>query len=165
MFLVLGWGLPRFGPCYGDRRASVKFPVMLARLFRGAAPFRQRVYGNDAPILGQIYQNIVRDWKNENVALRGFTSPISVRNTINDLPDDVIDTLLEVSRKNIGIFHRFFRLKARKLGMDKLRRYDVYAPLAASDKRYTFQQAADLTFEAFDRFDPRFTSLAKRFFN
>ena len=124
-----------------------------------------RVYGNDAPILGQIYQNIVRDWKNENVALRGFTSPISVRNTINDLPDDVIDTLLEVSRKNIGIFHRFFRLKARKLGMDKLRRYDVYAPLAASDKRYTFQQAADLTFEAFDRFDPRFTSLAKRVFN
>ena len=123
------------------------------------------VYGNDAPILGQIYQNIVRDWKNENVALRGFTSPISVRNTINDLPDDVIDTLLEVSRKNIGIFHRFFRLKARKLGMDKLRRYDVYAPLAASDKRYTFQQAADLTFEAFDRFDPRFTSLAKRVFN
>ena len=124
-----------------------------------------RVYGEDAPILGQIYQNIVRDWKNENVSLRGFASPISVRNTINDLPDDVIDTLLEVSRKNIGIFHRFFRLKARKLGMDKLRRYDVYAPLAASDKRYTFQQAADLTFEAFDRFDPRFTSLAKRVFN
>jgi len=24
-----------------------------------------RVYGEDAPILGQIYQNIVRDWKNE----------------------------------------------------------------------------------------------------
>ena len=124
-----------------------------------------RVYGEDAPILGQIYQNIVRDWKNENVNLRGFANPISVRNTINDLPDEVIDTLLEVARKNISIFHRYFRLKAQKLGMEKLRRYDVYAPLAASDKRYTFQQAADLTFEAFDRFDPRFTSLAKRVFN
>jgi len=86
-----------------------------------------RVYGEDAPILGQIYQNIVRDWKNENVNLRGFASPISVRNTINDLPDEVIDTLLEVARKNISIFHRYFRLKAQKLGMEKLRRYDIYA--------------------------------------
>lgn len=124
-----------------------------------------RVYGEDAPILGQIYQNIVRDWKNENVTLRGFASPISVRNTINDLPDEVIDTLLEVTRKNIGIFHRFFRLKAKKLGMEKLRRYDVYAPLAESDKRYSFQEGADLTFEAFDRFDPKFAGLAKRVFD
>jgi len=124
-----------------------------------------RVYGEDAPILGQIYQNIVRDWKNENVGLRGFTSPISVRNTDNDLPDEVIDTLLDVARKNIGIFHRYFRLKARKLGMEKLRRYDIYAPLAESDKRYSFQDAADLTFEAFDRFDPKFTRLAKRVFD
>ena len=124
-----------------------------------------RVYGEDAPILGQIYQNIVRDWKNETVGLRGFTSPISVRNTDNDLPDEVIDTLLDVARKNIGIFHRYFRLKARKLGMEKLRRYDIYAPLAESDKRYSFQDAADLTFEAFDRFDPKFTRLAKRVFD
>lgn len=124
-----------------------------------------RVYGEDAPILGQIYQNIVRDWKNENVSLRGFASPISVRNTINDLPDEVIDTLLDVTRKNIGIFHRYFRLKAQKLGMEKLRRYDIYAPLAESDKRYSFQEGADLTFEAFDRFDPKFAGLAKRVFD
>jgi len=124
-----------------------------------------RVYGEDAPILGQIYQNIVRDWKNENVTLRGFASPISVRNTINDLPDEVIDTLLEVARKNIGIFHRFFRLKAQKLGMAKLRRYDVYAPLAESDKRFSFQEAADMTFEAYERFDPKFARLAKRVFD
>ena len=124
-----------------------------------------RVYGEDAPILGQIYQSIVRDWKNENVTLRGFASPISVRNTINDLPDEVIDTLLEVARKNISIFHRFFRLKAQKLGVEKLRRYDVYAPLAESDKRYSFQEGADLTFEAFERFDPKFAHLAKRVFD
>ena len=124
-----------------------------------------RVYGEDAPILGQIYQHIVRDWKNENVTLRGFASPISVRNTINDLQDEVIDTLLEVARKNVGIFHRYFRLKARKLGMEKLSRYDVYAPLAESDKRYSFQEAADLTFEAYKRFDSKFAQLAKRVFD
>ena len=124
-----------------------------------------RVYGEDAPILGQIYQNIVRDWKNENVSLRGFASPISVRNTINDLPDEVIDTLLEVARKNVGIFQRYFKLKASKIGMEKLRRYDIYAPVSESDKRYSYQQATDMTFEAFERFDPKFAGSAKRVFN
>jgi len=124
-----------------------------------------RVYGDDAPILGQIYQNIVRDWKNENVSLRGFTSPISVRNTINDLPDEVIDTLLQVARKNVGIFQRYFKLKASKIGMEKLRRYDIYAPVSESDKRYSYQQATDMTFEAFERFDPKFAGSAKRVFN
>ncbi|MDD3948075.1 MAG: M3 family oligoendopeptidase [Anaerolineaceae bacterium] len=124
-----------------------------------------RVYGEDAPILGQIYQNIVRDWKNENVSLRGFASPIAVRNTINDLPDEVIETLLEVARKNVDIFQRYFRLKASKIGMEKLRRYDIYAPISESDKRYSFQQATAMTFEAFERFDPKFAQLAKRVFN
>jgi oligoendopeptidase F len=124
-----------------------------------------RVYGEDSSILGQIYQNIVRDWKNENVGLRGFTSPISVRNTINDLPDEVINTLLEVARKNIGIFHRYFKLKARKIGMEKLRRYDIYAPVSESDKRYNYDVATAMTFEAFERFDHKFAELAHRVFD
>ena len=44
-----------------------------------------RVYGEDGAILGMMYQNLVRDWRNENVGLRSFTSPISVRNLSNDI--------------------------------------------------------------------------------
>ncbi|NLA79207.1 MAG: M3 family oligoendopeptidase, partial [Chloroflexi bacterium] len=124
-----------------------------------------RVYGEDAPILGQIYQNIARDWKNENVNMRKYKSPISVRNTVNDLPDEVIETLMEVSRKNIGIFHRFFRLKAQKIGMEKLRRYDVYAPVSESDKRFSYDEATAMTFESFERFDPKFAELARKVFD
>jgi oligoendopeptidase F len=50
------------------------------------------VYQADAPILGQIYQTLVRDWRNENLNLRGFKSPISVRNLVNDIPDAVVET-------------------------------------------------------------------------
>jgi oligoendopeptidase F len=124
-----------------------------------------RVYGEDAPILGQIYQNIARDWKNENVNMRKYKSPISVRNTVNDLPDEVIETLMAVSRKNIGIFHRFFRLKAQKIGMEKLRRYDVYAPVSESDKRFSYDEATAMTFESFERFDPKFAELARKVFD
>ena len=117
---------------------------------------------NRRPILGQIYQNIVRDWRNENINLRGFKDPISVRNLINDIPDDVIETLLEVSRQNVKHFHRFFRLKAKRLGMEKLNRYDIYAPVAKSDKEYTFAEAADIVLESFSEFHPKFADMAKQ---
>ena len=120
-----------------------------------------RVYEQDSPILGQIYQAIARDWRNENVKVRGFTSPISVRNLINDIPDDVIETLLEVTRQNAHHFQRFFRLKAKRLGMEKLRRYDIYAPVAKSDKSYDFNEAADIVLESFTEFHPKFANMAQ----
>src|SRR5512143_603126 len=39
-----------------------------------------RVYGEDGPILGQMYQTRARDWHNENIIMRKFSSPMSVRN-------------------------------------------------------------------------------------
>jgi oligoendopeptidase F len=123
------------------------------------------VYEADAPILGQIYQTLVRDWRNENLNLRGFKSPISVRNLVNDIPDAVVETLLEVTRQNAGHFHRFFRLKAQRIGMEKLRRYDIYAPVEKSDKKYPYDQAAEIVLDSFHEFDPRFADMAREIFD
>ncbi len=123
-----------------------------------------RVYGNDGPILGQIYQTLVRDWRNEQVDLRNFSSPVSARNLVNDIPDDVVEVLLDVCKGNAGLFQRFFRLKAHLLGMERLRRHDIYAPVSQSDKRYEFTDAADIVLESFAEFDPRLSDLAKRVF-
>jgi oligoendopeptidase F len=124
-----------------------------------------RVYGEDSPILGQIYQSLVRDWRNEQINLRGFSNPITVRNLANDIPDEVVETLLDVSRKNVGLFQRFFRLKARWLGMERLRRYDIYAPLAKSDKRYAYDRAASMVLDSFKEFNPQIHQMAQRVFN
>ena len=123
-----------------------------------------RVYGEDGNILGQMYQTVARDWKNEEVSLRHFKSPISARNLANDLPDEVIELLLKVAKKNIGTFQRFFKLKAKLLGMKKLRRYDVYAPVAKADKPYPYEKAAKKVLSSFKEFDPRFAKLAERVF-
>jgi oligoendopeptidase F len=123
-----------------------------------------RVYGEDGAILGMMYQNLVRDWRNENVDLRSFASPISVRNLSNDIPDEVVDTLLEVSRKNVSVFQRYFRLKARWLGMERIRRYDVYAPVVKSEKTYEYSDAVSMVLESFDDFHPEIASFAKRVF-
>jgi oligoendopeptidase F len=123
-----------------------------------------RVYGQDGPILGQIYQTLVRDWRSEQVELRNFYSPISARNLINDIPDGVIDTLLDVAEGNAGVFQRFFQLKARWLKMERLRRYDIYAPVAKSDKSYEFGKATEMVLDSFAQFEPRLASLAEQVF-
>ena len=124
-----------------------------------------RVFGQDGPILGQMYQTLVRDWGNENIDLRHFGSPGSVRNLSNDLTDDVVDTLLDVCREHAFLFQRFFRHKADRLGLERLRRYDIYAPVIRSDKTYDFPTAAAIVLDAFNAFDPQLTGLARRVFD
>ena len=123
-----------------------------------------RVYGQDGQILGQIYQTLVQDWRNEQVAMRRFERPISARNLLNDIPDEVVRTLLDVCQENATEFQRYFRLKARLLGMDRLRRYDIYAPIARSDKSYSFENAAGLVLDSFKQFEPKLAELAERIF-
>ncbi len=121
-----------------------------------------RVYGEDSAILGQMYQTLVRDWHSENLTLRKFTNPIAARNLGNDIPDEAVEALLKVARKNTAVFQRFFRLKARLLGVKKLRRYDIYAPVVKSDKQYDFDKAAEMVLESFAAFQPEFGKLARR---
>jgi oligoendopeptidase F len=124
-----------------------------------------RVYGADGPILGQMYQTLVRDWHNENLTLRKFAAPIAARNLGNDIPDEAVEALLNVCGRNTFVFQRFFRLKARLLGMEKLRRHDIYAPVVKSDKRYPFDQAAGMVLDSFASFHPDFAKLAQRVFD
>jgi len=124
-----------------------------------------RVFGEDGPILGQIYQARVRDWHNENINLRKFSSAISVRNLQNDVPDEAVNVLMETTKKNSKTFQRYFKMKAKFMGLEKLRRYDIYAPVAKSDKAFDFDAAANMVFESFSAFDPKFGELAKRVFD
>jgi oligoendopeptidase F len=124
-----------------------------------------RVYGKDGVILGQMYQTRVRDWHNENIDMRKFSNPIAARNLSNDIPDEAVDALLNTARKNVKIFQRYFTLKAKYSGMKKLRRYDIYAPVARSKKTYEFDSAAKMVLDSFAAFDPKVAEMAKRVFD
>jgi oligoendopeptidase F len=126
-----------------------------------------RVFGEDGPVLGQMYQTRARDWYNENITMRKFSSPMSVRNLSNDIPDEAVNVLLDVTKKNASIFQRYFKMKARHLGLPsgKLRRYDIYAPLAKSDKAFEFGDAARMVLDSFSAFDPQVGELAQRVFD
>jgi len=98
------------------------------------------------------------------VELRKFKQPMSVRNLGNDLPDAVVDTLLKVVHDNAPVFQRYFRAKARMIGVERLRRYDLYAPLSQSDKQFSYDTAVNMVVETFGRFSPRVGQLASQVF-
>ncbi len=129
-----------------------------------AAAYRalHETFGEQGNVLGQIYTHVVGDWHDENVDLRGMAEAISPRNLRNDLPDGVVDALLNACRKNAAVFHRYFRLKAGWLGLDRLRRYDVYAPIQAERREVAFVDAVDWTLESMRGFAPEMAEMAER---
>lgn len=124
-----------------------------------------RVYQENAIVLAQMYIHRARDWHTEGTELRGFASPIASRNLENDLPDEVVETLLSVCRQNTTLFQRYFRLKAQWLGLPRLRRYDIYAPLAPSDKTFDYSTAVQMVMDSYGAFSPEVAALVQRVFD
>ena len=124
-------------------------------------------YTENKGVIGEIYQNIVLNWKDEGIEIRGYKSPISMRNIGNDVDDKTIESLLTVCRKNSPVFQKFFTQKAKMLKMKKLRRYDLYAPAAANikEKNYQYDKSVNLVFESLRRFSPKLEEFAKKVFN
>jgi oligoendopeptidase F len=99
------------------------------------------------------------------LTLRKFAGAMSVRNLTNDIPDEAVNVLLDVTRRNTKIFQRYFKLKAKHLGVGKLRRYDIYAPVANSDKKFEYDAATKMVFDSFHTFDPKIAEMAQRVFD
>ncbi|MCA9827321.1 MAG: M3 family oligoendopeptidase [Nitrosopumilus sp.] len=124
-------------------------------------------YSENKGVVGEIYQNIVLNWKDEGIDIRGYRSPISMRNIGNDVDDKTIESLLFACKKNAPVFQKFFVQKAKMLGMKKLRRYDLYAPAAANikEKNYSYNKSVRLIFESLGKFSDTLEEYAKKVFN
>ena len=124
-------------------------------------------YSENKGVVGEIYQNIVQNWKDEGIEIRGYKSPISMRNIGNDVDDKTIDSLLSICKKNSPIFQKFFIQKAKMLKMKKLRRYDLYAPAAANikEKNYSYDKSVKLVFESLGKFSSTLEEHARKVFN
>ena len=124
-------------------------------------------YTENKGVIGEIYQNIVLNWRDEGIEIRGYDSPISMRNIGNNIDDKTIESLLLVCRKNSPVFQKFFIQKAKMLKIKKLRRYDVYAPAAANikEKNYTYNKSVKLVFESLGKFSKTLEEFARKVFN
>ena len=113
-------------------------------------------YNENKGVTGEIYQNIVLNWRDEGIGMRGFSSPITIRNISNNVDNETTKTLLDVCKKNSKIFQKYFLQKAKLLGMRKLRRYDLYAPGKSKikEKNYSYDRSVKLVLDSLSKFSP-----------
>lgn len=121
-----------------------------------------RVFSAQRDLLGEMYRTLVNDWKAENVALRGFASPIATRNLGNDVPDQAVDVLLATCAKNAEVFQTYFKLKAKICKISPMNRYHIYAPHRADTKKYTYADAIKMVLGAYRGFSPGLADMAEQ---
>lgn len=121
-------------------------------------------YSDNGLVISTLYNMILRDHAAEN-RIRGFKRADEPQNVSNELPNEVIDTLIEVTTKNVSLVHRYYALKAKLLKVKKLELCDVYAPTAKSAQKFTWDESKKIVLDNFKKFDQKFHDMAKKFFD
>ena len=121
-----------------------------------------KVYSKHSDVLNEIYRNVVLDWGNECLKLRGYKEPITARNKGNDITDKAIKTLIEVCRKNTYIFQDYFKLKSKLCKIKNMSRYDIYTSYKEKNVKYNYNKAQQLVFNAYKNYSEDIYKLAKK---
>jgi oligoendopeptidase F len=74
---------------------------------------------------------------------RNYPDALSAALDATYIPRRVFDTLLDTYKANLPTWHRYWAVRARWLGLDRLREYDVKAPLSAASPVVSYAQAVD----------------------
>lgn len=80
--------------------------------------------------------------------LRKYPSTLANALDSNNVPVAVYDQLIAQVNANLPTLHRYFKLRAKMLGVPEMRYYDIYPPLVKSDLQYPVEQAKALTLAA-----------------
>jgi oligoendopeptidase F len=98
---------------------------------------------------------------------RNFPSIVASRNLANQIEDEVVEALVAAVKQSYPrLSHRYYAMKARWFGADRLDYWDRNAPLPGDvDRVIPWAEARDIVLGAYDRFSPRLASLGKRFFD
>jgi oligoendopeptidase F len=110
-----------------------------------------------------VFNAILQD-KSIDDRLRGYPTWISSRNLSNETTDDAVDALIEAVVSRYDVLRRYYRLKARLLGLDRIAFYDRFAPVSEGGERTTWAEARELTVGAYADFSPEVGEIIDGFF-
>jgi len=125
-----------------------------------------KVFKNNAWFYAIIMNTIAKEKSTMN-DLRQYPLPISSRNLANFIEDDVVDCLINsVKHRYPSISHRYYKLKCKLLGVEKLNFYDRNAPIFVNDdKTYTFDDAKNIVLRSYYAFSNEIGDIVKKFFD
>ncbi|MCE2516573.1 MAG: M3 family oligoendopeptidase [Alphaproteobacteria bacterium] len=167
---------------FDETAASLKFPIdgdmvgeaeildMMTdadpELRKKAGLSRSQVLNDNSRMMTLILNTIAKD-KSTDDKWRKFSRPVSSRNLANDVEDEVVDALAQtVTARMPDLTHRYYALKAKWMGKDKLPWWDRNAPVPGEDNRkFSWDEAKSLVLDAFGEFDASMAEVASWFFD
>ena len=176
-------GRRAFGRLFDEIMSSMRFQVeangdseelgeeeVLARLYspdrearRAASSALTRGLRSHSGPLAFIFNTLVQD-KAVDDRLRGYGKPMDSRNLGNEIEGPAVESLLSACVARYPLVARYYRLKARILGLDRLEDFDRYAPVSSEQGSLSFSDAQRLVIDAYGDFAPEMAQIAQRFF-
>jgi oligoendopeptidase F len=111
-----------------------------------------------------IFNTLLHD-KAVDDRLRGYPTWLSSRNLSNEATDESVQALVDAVQRRYDLPQRWYRLKARVLGVDRLKDWDRMASLATEDSEIGFGEAKDLVLDSYASFSREMADIARRFFD
>jgi oligoendopeptidase F len=108
--------------------------------------------------------NVVLQDKAIDDRLRSYPSWLSARNLSNETSDEAVQALVEAVTGRYPMVARYYRVKKRLLGLDKLHEWDRYAPVLAASRELPWEEAKELVLGSYQRFSKRAGDLVGEFF-
>jgi oligoendopeptidase F len=96
--------------------------------------------------------------------LRHFDDPAMPTHLENEVRPQTVEAMMTATERHYPLAQEYFRLKARLLGLPRLKSTDLYAPLTAAPTAIRFEEAQRLVLDAYESFSPAFAATAREFF-
>ncbi len=107
--------------------------------------------------------NSIMENKKINDELRNYPRADSARHIIDDIETEIVDSLIEEVTKRFDLSKKFYELKAKLMGLHKLEYHERNVPYGKVDKKYNWQEGADLVYKVLSGLDEEFGNIVKKF--
>ena len=149
---------------------SLSLQQILARLYdpdravrKAAAAGISEGLQSNARLLTFVFNTVVLD-HDVDTRLRRFAGPMDSRNLANEISPSVVDALMTATERSFPLVQRYYRLKGKLLGLDKLYDYDRYAPLSGDLPTCDWPTAQRIVQESYAAFSPDAGNVIRQFF-
>src|SRR4051812_27685300 len=110
-----------------------------------------------------VFNTLLAD-KMVEARLRGYPHWLASRNLANEASDESVQALISAVRNRYEVPRRWYRLKAKLLGLDRLADYDRLASVTQQDERVDWTEARELVLDSYSSFSSELGQLVDRFF-
>jgi oligoendopeptidase F len=97
--------------------------------------------------LGTTYYSSLKE-DTVRAKVRNYPDSMTAALDGNDLPRGVYDALVKSANANLPTLYRYFRLRAKMLGLQEMRYYDIYPPLVPGGREYPIDEGIRMMREA-----------------